>query len=117
MKVVLLFLLLACSTAQPLPEPASLTSPAFAIDSHLHLTMASAAHPFFVGMAGRDAPVESTGAQLRNQIDPVQLRSAGVKLVFAALWPPPASRPGRSAFDETLRQKALKPLERMLALG
>ena len=108
MKFVPLMLVLACATAQPLTEststPAPVAAPAFAVDTHLHLTMASAAHPFFTGWPGRSSAVESTSSILRNQIDPAQLRAAGVGLVFAALWPPPAARPGRSAFDETLRE-------------
>ena len=116
MKFVPLMVVIACATAKPVNEPAPalalVATPAFAIDTHLHLTMASAAHPFFTGWPGRGPPVASASV-LRNQIDPALLREAGVGLVFAALWPPPAVRPGRTALDETLRE--LEALDSLVA--
>jgi hypothetical protein len=39
-----------------------------------------------------------------NQVEPEALRRAGVRLILATVWPPPATRPGRSALGEALEQ-------------
>ncbi|MFZ5470509.1 MAG: dipeptidase, partial [Myxococcota bacterium] len=71
-------------------------------DVHVHLTMKRAL-PFYSGEPGDGTLAESPHQALVNQVDPASLRRAGARLLFAALWPPPA-RAGRTRLDEALHQ-------------
>ena len=72
-------------------------------DVHLHLSMHSAL-PFFQGEVDGPILARSPDEIWVNQVTTHGLHAAGISLVFAALWPPFALRPGRSAMDETLGQ-------------
>jgi microsomal dipeptidase-like Zn-dependent dipeptidase len=96
----------ACVTTHPLasPTPPQVSPLKGGVDTHLHLTMASAAKPIFQGEPG-DAHVSSAPRnRWVNMVDDQALQHSGVNLVYAALWPPFRGRPGRSAFDEALHQ-------------
>ena len=86
----------------PTPAPgAPLTG---GVDTHLHLTMSSAAKPVMVGEPGDGVPVAmSPAARWVNAVTEAQLHASGVTLVFGGLWPPFRARPGRSALAEGLR--------------
>lgn len=73
-------------------------------DLHMHVIMREALHPFFQGEPGEGVLAHEPGQRFTNQVEPEDLRRAGVRLVFAALWPPNALRPGRSALGEALHQ-------------
>lgn len=76
---------------------------AFGADLHVHVTMARAL-PLFVGEPGAGVLATSPGQMRVNQVDAEGLRRAGVRLVFVALWPSSATRPGRSRRGEALHQ-------------
>jgi membrane dipeptidase len=76
----------------------------FGVDTHVHLTMAQGARPLFSGEPGVGVLTWNPRVRLVNQLEEAHLRAAGVKLLFGALWPPNATRPGRSALDESLDQ-------------
>ncbi len=102
-------LLLACTGGRPvtMPTPRLLVSPpALAADLHAHFTMKDAARPLFRGEPGDGVLARSPSSRFENQLDEAQLKASGVRLAFAALWPPLALRPGRSALDEALGQVA-----------
>lgn len=102
----LLLLLLGCAGPRPLfePRPPATAPLTFGVDTHVHLTMAQGAKPLFKGEPGAGVLTWNPRARLQNQVEEAHLRAAGVKLVFGALWPPNALRPGRSALDESLDQ-------------
>lgn len=104
--VVAALLATACVTTHPLttPTPPPVAPLLAGVDTHLHLTMASAAKPIFQGEPGSGIVSTSPRGRWANMVDDQALQSAGVKLVYAALWPPFRGRPGRSAFDEALHQ-------------
>ncbi|MCI0574413.1 MAG: dipeptidase, partial [Myxococcaceae bacterium] len=69
--------------------------------------------PFYVGEPGRGRLAAHPTETMVNQLDAPTLRRAGVRIVVAALWPPLATRPRRSALDEALHQfHALHAFER-----
>lgn len=65
---------------------------------------------FFSGEPGNGPLARRPTQLLVNQIDAPGLRRAGVRMVGAALWPPPALRPGRGPLAEAIIQ--LRELER-----
>jgi membrane dipeptidase len=75
-------------------------------DLHVHVTMRAALGPLFQGEPGDGVLAGSHAALLVNQVDAAALRRAGVRLILATVWPPPATRPGRSALGEALHQLA-----------
>jgi membrane dipeptidase len=84
-------------------EPASPLS--FGADLHVHLTMARAL-PVFMGEPGSGVLATTPEQMLVNQVDLEGLRQTGVRLIFVALWPSMATRPGRSKLGEALHQLA-----------
>ncbi|MCY1077646.1 dipeptidase [Archangium lansingense] len=99
---------LGCAVLRPLPEE---TTPAVApevlrADLHVHVNMRAALGPLFQGEPGEGVLAGSHTASLVNQVDAAALRRAGVRLIVATVWPPPATRPGRSALGEALHQLA-----------
>ncbi|MCU0698649.1 MAG: dipeptidase [Myxococcaceae bacterium] len=86
------------------PQPPQVAPLRFGVDTHVHLTMAQGARPLFSGEPGSGELTWNPRVRLKNQLEEAHLRSAGIKLVFGALWPPNATRPGRSALDESLDQ-------------
>lgn len=102
----LALLMMGCATLPskpevPTPEPGSHVLRA---DLHMHLSMRAALHPLFQGAPGEDVLASSPGQRFVNQVEPEALRRAGVRLILATVWPPPATRPGRSALGEALDQ-------------
>lgn len=95
-----------CSGARPVttPAPAAVPGLRFGADTHLHFTMSQAAKPLFKGEAGSGFLAASPRSRLLNQVEADQLRAAGVKLAYAALWPPMRARPTRSSLEESLQQ-------------
>jgi len=79
----------------------------FGVDTHVHLTMSGAAVPLFHGEPGDGQLTRTPGVRLINQVEAGQLLSAGVRLVYGALWIPLPMRPGRDVFDETAHQVEL----------
>ena len=108
LALAFLGLSLACAGARPgtVPVPPPVPPPALGVDLHAHFTMKRAARPIFRGEPGDGVVATSPGARLENQLDAAQLRSAGVRLAFAALWPPMDTLPDRTALDEALGQVA-----------
>lgn len=98
--------LACCASVRPLtaPQPAPQPPLILGADAHLHVTMSHQATPFFKGEPGDGPFSDSPRARLTNQLDAPTLKAAGVRLVFAALWPPPRARPGRSSRGEALNQ-------------
>jgi membrane dipeptidase len=96
----------ACAASRPVtePRPAPAAPLRFGVDTHVHLTMAQGARPLFSGEPGSGVLTWNPRTRLANQLEASHLRAAGVKLVFGALWPPNATRPGRTALDESLDQ-------------
>jgi membrane dipeptidase len=96
----------ACTASRPVTEPRPVPTAAlrFGVDTHVHLTMAQGARPLFSGEPGSGVLAWNPRTRLANQLEASHLRAAGVKLVFGALWPPNATRPGRTALDESLVQ-------------
>ncbi|MFY0523301.1 dipeptidase [Archangium gephyra] len=97
---------LGCAVLRPPPEE---TAPAVApevlrADLHVHVTMRAALGPLFQGEPGDGVLAGSHAAFLVNQVDAAALRRAGVRLILATVWPPNATRPGRSALGEALHQ-------------
>src|SRR5690349_22889247 len=89
-------LLLSCVLALP---------PTVRADVHVHLTMKAQARPIFGGEPGDGrALTSSPSSMFTNSVDPEGLRRAGVRPLVAAVWPPFALRPGRTALDEALHQ-------------
>lgn len=84
-----------------LPPAAPLT---LGVDTHLHLTMSSAAKPVVRGEPGDGILATSPKQRLVNSVTESQLHSTGVRLVFAGLWPPFELRPSRSSLEESLHQ-------------
>lgn len=101
-----LLVLCGCTASRPVFEPRPPATPplTFGVDTHVHLTMAQGAKPLFKGEPGSGVLTWSPRARLVNHVDEGHLRAAGIKLVFGALWPPNALRPGRSALEESLDQ-------------
>lgn len=97
---------LGCAVVrQPPEEPAPELAPqVLRADLHVHVTMRAALRPFFQGEPGDGVLAGSHTERLVNQVDPAALRRAGVRLVIATVWPPNATRPGRSALGEALHQ-------------
>ncbi|HEX8821390.1 MAG TPA: membrane dipeptidase [Archangium sp.] len=90
---------------QPSEEPAPTLAPeVLRADLHVHVTMRAALRPLFQGEPGEGLLAGSHAERLVNQVDPAALRRAGVRLVLATVWPPVATRPGRSALGEALHQ-------------
>ncbi|WP_158501501.1 dipeptidase [Vitiosangium sp. GDMCC 1.1324] len=75
-------------------------------DLHMHVTMRAALGPLFQGEPGDGVLAGSHAERFVNQVDAAALRRAGVRLILATVWPPPATRPGRSALGEALHQLA-----------
>ncbi|HEX8438894.1 dipeptidase [Archangium sp.] len=73
-------------------------------DLHVHVTMREALGPLFQGEPGDGGLASSHADRLVNQVDAAAFRRAGVRLILATVWPPPATRPGRSALGEALHQ-------------
>lgn len=73
-------------------------------DLHVHITMSAALRPFFQGEPGEGVLAGSHAERFVNQVDAEALRRAGVRLIVGTVWPPPATRPGRSALGEALHQ-------------
>lgn len=98
----LALLLTACTArfAAPPPAPKGVVR----ADLHLHVTMAQAARPLVHGESGDGLLATFGGARLLNQVDDQMLQASGVRLAFAALWPPFEARVGRTALDEALEQ-------------
>ncbi len=97
---------LGCVAVRPPPEE---TSPSvdphvLRADLHVHVTMREALRPFFQGEPGDGVLAGSHEDRLVNQVDAAAFRRAGVRLILATVWPPPATRPGRSALGEALHQ-------------
>ena len=67
--------------------------------------MRDAAEPIFQGRPGEPG-LRATSPDQRNfnQLDLDELRRAGVRVVVASVWPPPALTPWRTPLDEALRQ-------------
>jgi membrane dipeptidase len=106
-------LLTGCATAVlpvTTPKPEAVRAPTLAVDTHLHLSMDRAARPLFQGEPGSGVLSTNPGNRWVNAIDEAALREHGVKLVYGAVWPPFAGRPGRTAFDEAINQ--LRGLDR-----
>jgi membrane dipeptidase len=104
---LLLLTLTGCATAGlpvTTPAPPSVRAPTLAVDTHLHLSMHRAARPIFQGEPGSGALSTNPGNRWVNAVDEGSLREHGVKLVYGAVWPPFAGRPGRTAFDEAVNQ-------------
>lgn len=99
-------LLACCAPARPLtlPQPPPQAALALGADAHVHVTMSRQATPFFKGEPGDGPFSDSPRARLINQLDAPTLKAAGVRVLYAALWPPPRARPGRSSLGETLNQ-------------
>jgi len=99
-------LLACCAPLRPLTTPRPAPQPALTLgsDSHIHVTMSHQANPLFKGEPGDGPFSASPRARLTNQLDAPTLKAAGVRLLFAALWPPIRARPGRSSLDESLNQ-------------
>lgn len=93
----------ACAGAPATPALLPAAPLNFAVDLHAHVTMGRAV-PFFSGEPGKGPLANSPAQQWVNQIDVPSLRAAGIGAVVAAIWAPPALRPGRTAMDETLGQ-------------
>jgi membrane dipeptidase len=103
---VLLATAAGCAKRAATPESrASAARPLrLGVDVHQHLTLAQAV-PLYSGEPGQaEFFATEPGHVLVNQIQPEALEAAGVRLVFAALWPPPALRPARDAMGEALDQ-------------
>jgi membrane dipeptidase len=101
-----LLLLLLCGCAHlevASPPPAAQPPLRLGIDTHLHVTMDQSA-PVFFGAPGGRTLATSPRNFLENQIDAAGLRSSGVRLALAALWPMFSTRPGSSALQLTLEQ-------------
>lgn len=103
MRWLTLSLLGACAVV-PAEDRAPVQALRFGADTHVHLTMSSAAAPLFDGEPGSGVLTWNPSARLKNHVEEAHLRAAGVKLVFGALWPPNATRPHRTALDESLSQ-------------
>jgi membrane dipeptidase len=100
-----LVLLGGCVSAPVVARGGEVTPPRFAVDTHVHLTMAQAAAPLFHGEPGDGRPLtQSPRNRLENQVDAATLRAAGVRLVYGALWPPLNARVGQSPLDAALGQ-------------
>ncbi|MCA2981799.1 MAG: membrane dipeptidase [Myxococcaceae bacterium] len=99
-------LVMGCAAGRPVsePRPPPAAPLRFGVDTHVHLTMAQGARPLFTGEPGSGVLTWNPRARLLNQLEATHLDAAGVKLVFGALWPPNATRPGRTALDESLDQ-------------
>ncbi len=97
---------LGCAGIQQVPEapPPEVPPQVIRADLHVHVTMREALRPFFQGEPGDGVLAGSHAERLVNQVDPAALRRAGVRLILATVWPPPATRPGRSALGEALHQ-------------
>jgi hypothetical protein len=112
----------ACAASRPVtePRPAPAAPLRFGVDTHVHLTMAQGARPLFSGEPGSGVLTWNPRTRLANQLEVSHLRAAGVRLVFGALWPPNATRPGRTALDgmgdEVLRLLDLKSIQWRSAL-
>lgn len=101
--------LLGCLGCAVLPRPPEapaqgVESQAIRADLHAHLTMREALKPLFQGEPGEGVLAASHSERLVNQVDPESLRRSGVRLILATVWPPNATRPGRSALGEALHQ-------------
>lgn len=88
-------------TQPTLPPAAPLV---LGVDTHLHLTMSSAAKPLVRGEPGEGILATSPKQRLVNAVTEAQLHSTGVRLVFGGLWPPYELRPSRSSLEESLHQ-------------
>ncbi len=100
-------MLTGCATAVlpvTTPQPPQVRAPTLAVDTHLHLSMDRAAKPIFRGEPGRGPLTTNPQNRWVNAIDEAALEAHGVKLVYGAVWPPFAGRPGRTAFDEAVNQ-------------
>ncbi|OJT22470.1 hypothetical protein BO221_22080 [Archangium sp. Cb G35] len=97
---------LGCAGLRPPPEePALAVAPeVLRADLHVHVTMRAALGPLFQGEPGDGVLAGSHAERFVNQVDAAALRRAGVRLILATVWPPPATRPGRSALGEALHQ-------------
>src|SRR5688572_20825392 len=98
----LLVLVMSCATAKPAGPPAAVPL-RLGVDVHQHVTM-RAALPLFSGEPGSGSLASSPGQTMVNQIDVPTLRAAGLRIIVATVWPPPAIRPGRDAMAETTHQ-------------
>lgn len=100
MKRFGVLLLAACATSTPavVREPRALDG---AVDLHAHLTM-HAALPL-VGDASLSHRARSGADALGSQVSEQGYLGAGVRLVVAALWVPPA-RPGQTPFEALTKQ-------------
>jgi membrane dipeptidase len=102
----LALLVLGCASLHPKPEAPTpgLAPHVLRADLHMHLSMRAAMHPLFHGEPGEDVLASSHGQRFMNQVEAEALRRAGVRLILATVWPPPATRPGRRALGEALDQ-------------
>ena len=91
------------TTPRPPPSTPAAAPLVLGADAHVHVTMRRAATPLFQGEPGQGSLADTPGARFTNMIDAPTLRTAGVRVLLAALWPP-VPRPGRSALDETRHQ-------------
>ena len=102
--VATLFLAGCAHVAEPTTTPVPLLLGA---DLHAHLVMRDAAEPIFQGRPGEPGPRASSPDERNiNQLQLDELRRAGVKVIVASVWTPPALTPWRSPLDEALRQLA-----------
>lgn len=100
------FLLTACATSHPVttPTPERAAKLTLGVDTHLHLTMSQAAKPIFTGEPGDGVLATNPRTKIVNQVTEAQLHHSGVRLVFAALWPPWRTRAGLSSLDLSVKQ-------------
>lgn len=105
-RLALLLLFSSCAASRPVTLP--LLPPAaplvLGVDTHLHLTMSSAAKPLVRGEPGDGILASSPKQRLVNSVAEAQLHSTGVRLVFGGLWPPYELRPSRTSLEESLHQ-------------
>lgn len=66
--------------------------------------MESAARPVFHGSAGKGPRASSPADIVSNQLEAEGLRRAGVRVLLASVWPPPATSPERDALGEAVHQ-------------
>lgn len=99
-----LVVLAACATLPSADSGTSRRRLTLGGDSHLHLTMSHSARPIFRGEPGDGSLASTPMHRTVNQVDTATLSDSGVRVIFAALWPPPATRAGRHPFDEMLDQ-------------